>query len=178
MGAGGRRRANDLLTLQGQHWSLLYGRHTAFNSLRFAHRRESSNANTHAMVNRCMILSVLNFGVVSFFTSWRYIETPRLLLSCVKNQLYCTLKCLKAVGNIGRFAWQSWFTVQFCFRLYSRHGNQTSCDKQLSIQIIARFHCLSWVINLWMYGVFSDIHFIFTVVWLKGIFLLGTIINK
>ena len=52
MGAGGRRRANDLLTLQGQHWSLLYGRHTAFNSLRFAHRRESSNPNTHEMVGQ------------------------------------------------------------------------------------------------------------------------------
>ena len=31
---------------------------------------------------------------------------------------------------------------------------------------------MSWVINLWMYGVFSDIHFISTEVWLKGIFLL------
>ena len=31
---------------------------------------------------------------------------------------------------------------------------------------------MSWVINLWMYGVFSDIHFISTEVWLKEVFLL------
>ena len=92
----GRRRANDLLTSQGQHWSLLYGRHAAFKSLRLAHRRERELSceypcNGPSVHDPMCVEFRVDFGVVSIFTSCRFIETPRLLLSCVKNQLYCTL---------------------------------------------------------------------------------------